>query len=147
MTMKKILKFGCVLMAALSINVASVSAANTTDKPYEYTAGNNQFWHETTHYEKTDPSKVYVKPSKSPSGKTSVQTYCYDHGNKTNKTQAGTVTLTSGKAYAITNYVFEQGDKTGNYVYMWLRVKPTDKIGVTNGVWSPDWTGYNATVV
>lgn len=141
MKRKKLVALVCALTAVLSINAAPVSAANTEDMKYEYTVGNNALWHSTNARNKTNTSKVYVKPAKSPSKKTKVQTYCYAGGTKVNKTKKGTVTLSNGQAYGITNYVYEQGDKKSGKVSMWLRVKPTSGVGVTNGVWSPDWSG------
>lgn len=149
MNKKRVTTFVCALATAMSL-AAPVSAANTTDKEYGYTSITASNYHETTPYEKTNDSKVYVKPSKSPSGKTNVQTWCKVKGVKKNKTVAGTVTLSSNKAYAITNYVWEHGDKdSDNYwVDMWLKVKATSGAGSVKGVWSPDWSGTtSATIV
>ena len=125
-----------------------VLAANTTDKPYSYTSITATNYHETTHYEKTNTSKVYVKPSKSPSDKTNVRTYCKQGGKAKNKTVAGTVTLSNNKAYGITNNVYEQGDRTAeNWVMMWLMVKATSGTGTVSGVWSPDWSGTTSVTI
>lgn len=90
---------------------------------------------------KTTTSKVYVVPSSSPSGVTLVQTVCYVGGSPTYKNVNGTVSLYSGTKYGITNRVYEDGDKSGTYVYMWLGVAPSNVSGSVSGVWSPDWTG------
>lgn len=144
---KKMIAVICSIVAAMSLTIPA-SAANTTNKPYGYTSYAAQLYHETTHYEKTNTSKVYVKPSASPSGKTNVRTCCYVNGASANKTQAGTVTLSDGVAYGITNYVYEQGDKDSNgWVSMWLSVKATSGSGSVTGVWSPDWSGITPVTI
>lgn len=130
-----------ILAAALALNVTPVLAANTTDKPYRYTSVGGLNWHDTTHYEKTNTSKVYVKPDTSPSKRTNVQTYCYVSGKATNKTASGTVTLRNGHAYGITNTVYEKGDRSNGHVEMWLKMRATSGTGLVSGNWSPDWTG------
>lgn len=141
MSKKRLTAFLCALATAC-LATTPVLAANTTDKPYSYTSITATTYHETTHYEKTNSSKVYVKPSKSPSGKTNVRTYCKVGGSSMNKTVAGTVTLSNNKAYGITNNVFEHGDRTDeNWVMMWLMVKATSGAGTVAGDWSPDWSG------
>lgn len=149
MKMKKVVSLVCAVATVLSLNVVSVSAANIQDRDYKYTFGNTVLWHDTNHYNKTNTSKVYVKPATSPKGKTSVQTYCYVNGSKTNKTVNGTVVLADNTAYGITNYVYEHGDRTSTgQVEMWLKLKPTSGLGSTTGVWSPDWSGSgNVTIV
>ena len=144
---KKLTAFLCALATAC-LATTPVLAANTTDKPYSYTSITATTYHETTHYEKTNDSKVYVKPSKSPSGKTHVRTYCNVGGVSTNKTVAGTVTLSNNKAYGITNYVYEHGDRTDqNWVMMWLMVKATSGAGQVSGNWSPDWSGTTSVTI
>lgn len=96
---------------------------------------------------KTTTSKVYVAPAASPSDVTLVQTYCYINGSITGKNVNGVASLTSGTKYGITNRIYEDGDKTGSYVYMWLGVSPYNKSGTINGVWSPDWTGTGTVVI
>lgn len=147
MNKKRLTAILCTL-ATTCLATTPVLAANTTDKPYSYTSITAQNYHETTHYEKTNDSKVYVKPSKSPSGKTNVRTYCRVNGNSTNKTVAGTVTLSNNKAYGITNYVYEYGDRTSdNWVNMWLMVKATSGAGQVSGDWSPDWSGTTSVTI
>lgn len=147
MSKKRLTAFLCAL-ATTCLATSPVLAANTTDKPYSYTSITATNYHETTHYEKTNTSKVYVKPSKSPSGKTNVRTYCKQGGKAKNKTVAGTVTLSNNKAYGITNNVYEQGDRTAeNWVMMWLMVKATSGTGTVSGVWSPDWSGTTSVTI
>lgn len=90
---------------------------------------------------KTNTSKVYVYPDYSPSDITLVQTTCYVGGYSTFKNVYGNASLSSHNKYAITNRVYEDGDKTGSYVNMWLSVAPAFQSGTVHGVWSPDWTG------
>ncbi len=141
MNMKKVIATMCAVATIVSMNAGPVAAANVKDVTYKYTIGQNFAWHSTDENSKENNSKVYVKPEKSPSGKTYVQTYCRVGGESVNETKAGKVTLSNNVAYAITNYVYERGDKTGSAVKMWLKLKPTSGIGTASGVWSPDWTG------
>lgn len=140
MKFNKFMLTATAIMSALAVTTAPVSAANTTDKGYSYYCVNAS-WHTTRSYEKTNTSKVYVKPSKSPSRRTDVQTYCNVGGRPTNKTSVGTATLRNGRAYAITNGVYERGDRVSGYVMTWLRMRGTSRTGTVSGVWSPDWSG------
>lgn len=145
---KRLTALLCSLATITSFATTQVFAANTTDKPYGYTSITASTYHETSHYEKTNTSKVYVKPSQSPSGKTNVRTYCKQGGVARNKTVAGTVTLSNNKAYGITNNVYEHGDRTSeNWVMMWLNVKATSGAGKVAGVWSPDWSGTTSVTI
>lgn len=147
MNKKRLTVLICALATA-TFTTTPVLAANTTDKPYGYTSITASNYHETSHYEKTNESKVYVKPSKSPSGKTNVRTYCKQGGITKNKTVADTVTLSNNKAYGITNNVYEHGDKTSEqWVMMWLNVKATSGSGKVSGVWSPDWSGTTSVTI
>ncbi len=147
MMKKRFLAAICSLITAMSMTVPA-SAANTTDREYGYVSVTATNYHETGHYEKTNTSKVYVKPSQSPSGKTFVQTWCKRNGSSVNETSAGTVTLSNNQAYGITNYVYEYGDKMSNgYVSMWLKVKATSGHGWVKGDWSPDWSGVTPVIV
>ena len=131
----------CVLMVSTAI---SASAANVTDTSYYKTNVSSGTWRATSARYKENNSKVYVYPSSSPSGKTKVKTVCYVGGVSTNKTKNsnGYVVLNSGSKYAITNYVYEDGDYTTGYgVKAWLNFTPTSGTGTLSGVWSPDWTG------
>ena len=144
MKMKKVIATMCAVATIISMNAGPVAAANVKDVEYKYTVGQNLLWHSTDKNNKQNNSKVYVKPSKSPSGKTYVQTWCNVGGVGVNQTKAGQVTLSNNTAYAITNYVYERGDqksKTDKDVNMWLKLKPTSGVGTASGVWSPDWTG------
>lgn len=145
---KKILTMFCVFATALAINVVPASAANTKDKTYGYDAITGVNWQTTDQNTKENTSKVYVKPKQSPTGYTMVQTWCKQGGANKNQTAAGTVTLTSGKAYGITNYVYEKGDKSGSSVIMWLKYKPSKLCnGAVSGVWSPDWSGKTSVTI
>lgn len=141
--MKRIFAFICVLVIAISMLVIPASAANTEDKPYynSYIAAGT--WHTTYGYYKENASKVYVKPSQSPTTYTRVQTWCYDasSGNASNKTANGTVSLPLGYACVITNYVYENGVKTTDGVFTWLKMTPSSGTGTLSGNWSPDWSG------
>ena len=89
-----------------------------------------------------------MAPSESPSLRTKVKTMCDVGGIITNKTKnsRGYVVLADDVKYAITNFVYEDGDYTTGYgVFMWLGMTPTYGSGTLGGVWSPDWTG-NGTV-
>ncbi len=131
----------CMLMGSMAV---SAFAANVTDTQYNRYNVTSGIWVNTSSRYKEDASKVYVYPSKSPSGKTTVKTYCHVGGVDTNKTyRTEGVLLSSGSKYAITNYVYEDGDYTIGYgVKMWLRMTPSSGKGELKGVWSPDWTGY-----
>ena len=137
----------CMLMAS---TVVSAFAANVQDTDYyekNVTAGSER---PTESRYKTNTSKVYVYPSYSPSSRTMVKTMCKDAGVITNKTNTsfGYAVLTSGTKYAISNFVYEQGDyTTGSGVNMWLRISPTAGKGTLRGVWSPDWTGTGTGIV
>jgi len=146
MKFNKFMLTATAIMSALAVTTAPVFAANVTDKGYSYYCQNGN-WHTTRSYEKTNTSKVYVKPSKSPSRRTDVQTYCNVGGRPTNKTTAGTVTLKNGQAYAITNGVYERGDKVSGHVMTWLRMRGTSGKGTVSGVWSPDWTGRGNVII
>lgn len=137
----------CMLMAS---TVVFAFAANVQDTEYyEKNVAAGSYRPTESRY-KTNTSKVYVYPSYSPSSRTMVKTMCYDAGvvaNKTN-TPIGYAVLTSGTKYAISNFVYEQGDYTTGYgVNMWLRISPTASKGTLRGVWSPDWTGAGTGVV
>lgn len=136
----------CALMAT---TVVSAFAANVKDKtysPYVFTANT---WRSSGEEFKEDNSKVYVVPSMSPSGKTKVKTMCNVGGIANNKTKnsVGYVVLANGSKYAITNFVYEDGDyTTGKGVNMWLSMTPTYGTGLLQGVWSPDWTGLGSNI-
>lgn len=119
------------------------SAANVTDYPYYKAGVTAGTWITTYAQYKENSSKVYVYPSKPANGRTWVKTYCRVGGvgtNKTNRTEG--VLLTSGSKYAITNYVYEDGDyTTGMGVETWLRMTPYSGTVAVKGVWSPDWSG------
>ena len=123
----------CMLMAS---TVVSAFAANVQDTDYyekNVTAGSER---PTESRYKTNTSKVYVYPSYSPSTRTMVKTMCKDAGVITNKTNTsfGYAVLTSGTKYAISNFVYEQGDyTTGSGVNMWLRISPTAGKGTLPG--------------
>ena len=146
--MKKFFKrFSALAMACMlfaSMTVISASAANTTDVDYyksNMTAGS---WGTIASNYKENTSKVYVYPSLSPDGRTMVQTLCFVGGLPANKTGSsnGYVVLLDNSKYAISNWVYEDGDyATGYGVRMWLRLTPYAGSGTLKGVWSPDWTG------
>lgn len=131
----------CMLMGSMAV---SAFAANVTDTQYNRYNVTSGIWVNTSSRYKEDASKVYVYPSKSPSGKTTVKTYCNVGGTATNKTyRTEGVLLSNDSKYVITNYVYEDGDYTIGYgVKMWLRMTPSSGKGELKGVWSPDWTGY-----
>lgn len=135
------LLMACMLMGSMAI---SASAANTTDTRYYKEGVTAGTWISSLSRYKENSSKVYVYPSKSPCGKTRVKTYCRVGGVGTNKTyRTAGVLLTSGSRYAITNYVYEDGDyTTGKGVAMWLKMCHSSGTGDLEGVWSPDWSGY-----
>ncbi len=130
----------CMLMGSMAI---SASAANTTDTRYYKEGVTAGTWISSLSRYKEDSSKVYVYPSQSPGGKTWLKVYCRVGGVGTNKTaKYEQVLLTSGSKYAITNYIYEDGDyTTGKGVAMWLKMTPYSGTGTLEGVWSPDWTG------
>lgn len=140
---KQIISLLLTLCLFCSIAV-SAFAANVTDEVYykDYVAVGD--WGGSGGRYKENNSKVYVYPSSSPAGATKVTTCCYVATVATNKTNAaaGYVTLQDGQKYAITNWVYEHGDKTTGYgVNMWLGLSPVSRSGSLRGVWSPDWTG------
>lgn len=139
------LLLACALMAT---TVVSAFAANIRDEDYtRYNVPANTWVNSPARYKEND-SKVYVAPSESPSLRTKVKTMCDVGGIITNKTKnsRGYVVLADDVKYAITNFVYEDGDYTTGYgVFMWLGMTPTYGSGTLGGVWSPDWTG-NGTV-
>ncbi len=134
----------CVMVASLSFSAFAVTDANVKDESYYMSYVSANSWAATGGRYKTNNSRVYVAPEKSPTGYTEAQTRCYVGGVTTNSTtaKAGYALLKDGKKYAISNTVFQSGDYTTNKgVWTWLRLTPNSGAGTLSGVWSPDWTG------
>lgn len=161
--MKKLLMIMCMVATMLSICVVP-SFADCAELPGPddgsislYDVTNKRYYKENVMVDKFEgtgaayketASKVYVNPTVSSGYKTKVKTLCYVAGVPTNKTaNADYITCAVGKKYAITNYVYEQGDYTNNKgVDMWLGVSPT-VYGDCGGWWSPDWTGTGEVII
>lgn len=134
----------CVMVVSLSFSAFAATDANVKDEPYYVSYVSVGSWVKTAGRYKTNNSRVYVAPEKSPTGYTKVQTRCYVGGVTTNSTTAknGYVVLKDGSKYAISNTVFQSGDYTANDgVLTWLFLSPRSGAGILTGVWSPDWTG------
>lgn len=139
MKLKKLISVS--LTAVLLASALSVPAsADTVDKDYSFYDISASSWASTATAKKDTTSETYVAPEYSPNGTTLVRTYCYVGGSAVNKTTRGTVSLVSGNKYAINNYVYEDGDKYGGKVTMWLQMSPGAGRGVLRGKWSPDFT-------
>lgn len=137
----------CMLMASMVIT----AFADVEDKPYDpnYSVPSST-WASCVPRYKENNSKVYVAPEKSPSSRTKFRTMCKVGGITSNKTKnsAGYVVLANDSKYAITNFVYEDGDYTTTKgVNMWLSMSPTYGQGLLEGVWSPDWTGTGVVTI
>lgn len=127
----------CMLMASMAVT----AFADVKDEFYYKSSVTTQFTKIPDRY-KENNSKVYVDTRNSSSVRTKVQTWCKVGGYEVNKTGRGTVVLDGEKKYAITNYVYENGDyTTGKGVNMWLKIASYSGTHTHCGYWSPDWTG------
>lgn len=141
MKIKRLIATACALMMIFSVCAVTASAANVTDEYYYKENLRPEEWGGTGARYKEDASKVYVRTDLSAGSIQKVSTLCYESGLIQNKTKAGTVYLANNLKYAITNFVYEQGDyTTGNGVRMWLGVSPS-AYGNVSGWWSHDWIG------
>ena len=113
--------------ALMATTVVSAFAANVRDEDYtRYNVSANTWVNSPARYKEND-SKVYVAPAESLSLRTKVKTMCDVGGIITNKTKnsRGYVVLADNVKYAITNFVYEDGDYTTGYgVFMWLGMTP-----------------------
>lgn len=137
----------CMLMASMAVTAFADVRDQDYDTSYSVTAN---YWARSPRRYKETTSKVYVAPESSPSSRTKFQTWCNVGGQEKNKTKNsnGYVVLNDGSKYAISNFVYEDGDYTTTLgVHMWLRMSPNYGKGLLKGVWSPDWTGTGVVTI
>lgn len=149
-------RISMLLMCAILLSLVAfpASAANTTDVAYYKSSISSGTWISTTGNYKENASYVYVLPNSAPNGYSRIKTFCNVSSIGTNKTgnpskgsaSSSYVSLKSGRAYAVTQMVYEHGDYTSGYgVRMWLSMTPDSGSGSMSGVWSPDYTSQSGT--
>lgn len=134
----------CVIVASFSFSAFAATDANTDDIDYYSNYTEAGTWFGVTGNYKTDNSRVYVAPERSPTRYSYAQTVTFIKGYATNVTadKNGYVLIKDGERYAIQNTAFQSGDYLeGSGVLVRLFLTPRAGAGVLQGVWSPDWSG------